>query len=148
MHESEWKTRKTRIDQQLRALSPAWEIIPYKPGLDTSALSCHAVEEYPTRSGPADYALFVNGNLLGILEAKKVGIDPRNVLEQAKRYSVGCEPTIGKWDSHKVPFLMRTVNKTPWSPQKSVSIQSLPIFRQPTHLIPNKWNGWSIFGSI
>ncbi len=90
MHESEWKTRKTRIDRQLQALNPAWEIIPYTPALNTSELSCHAVEEYPTLNGPADYALFVNGNLLGILEAKKVAVDPWNVLEQAKRYAAGC----------------------------------------------------------
>ena len=70
MQESEWQTRKTRIDRQLTALHPAWEIIPYSTGLNTSALSCHAVEEYPTANGPADYALFVNGKLLGILEAK------------------------------------------------------------------------------
>ena len=106
MHESEWQTRKSRIDRQLRALVPSWEIIPYRAGLNTSELSCHAVEEYPTANGPADYALFVNGRLLGILEAKRVGVDPRNVLEQAKRYAAGCENTLGQWNTFKVPFLI------------------------------------------
>ncbi|NJM79275.1 MAG: hypothetical protein HC854_05995, partial [Flavobacterium sp.] len=58
-------------------------------GLNTSALANHAVEEYPTEHGPADYALFVNGKLLGIVEAKKYGIGAQNVLEQAKRYARG-----------------------------------------------------------
>ncbi|GAK59891.1 type I site-specific deoxyribonuclease [Candidatus Vecturithrix granuli] len=97
MTESEWTTRKTRIDARLRSLNPAWEIIPYHGGLDTSKLTRHAVEEYPTNHGPADYALFVNGRLLGILEAKKVGVSSQNVLEQAKRYAAGCPKTIGAW---------------------------------------------------
>ena len=72
MTESEWKTRKTRIDAQLKALRPAWDIIRFEEGMNTSILSHHAVEEYPTANGPADYALFVKGKLLGIIEAKKV----------------------------------------------------------------------------
>ena len=68
MTENEWKTRKTRIDTQLQTLNPKWEIIRYKDGMDTSHLLHHAVEEYPTDNGPADYALFVEGKLLGILE--------------------------------------------------------------------------------
>ncbi len=105
MNESEWKTRKTRIDKQLRALNPSWVIIPHKAGMDISALDHHAIEEYPTDNGPADYALVVKGKLLGIIEAKKVSIDPQNVLEQAKRYSAGCTRTIGSWNNYKVPFL-------------------------------------------
>lgn len=52
---SEWHTRKTKIDARLLAVKPGWEIIPYKEGLDTSSLAHHAVEEYPTENGPADY---------------------------------------------------------------------------------------------
>jgi type I restriction enzyme, R subunit len=73
--------------------------------LDTSRLDGQAVEEYPTANGPADYALFVKGMLLGIIEAKKVGVGPQNVLEQAKRYSKGAFEGPGNWDHHRVPFL-------------------------------------------
>lgn len=114
MAESEWKTRKTRIDAKLKALNPAWDIIPFKDGLDTSALSHHAVEEYPTANGPADYALFVKGKLLGIIEAKKVAINPQNVLEQAKRYAAGADNTIGKWGDLKVPFLYSSNGTLIW----------------------------------
>lgn len=105
MTETEWKTRKTRIDTKLKALNPSWEIILHKEGLNLSSLNRHAVEEFPTENGPADYALFVKGKLLGIIEAKKVTINPQNVLEQAKRYSAGCKNTIGVWNAFKVPFL-------------------------------------------
>jgi type I restriction enzyme, R subunit len=70
MHEAEWLTRKQRIDKRLQALNPCWQIIPYRQGLNLSTLTCHAVTEFPTGHGPADYALIVNGIFLGILEAK------------------------------------------------------------------------------
>ncbi len=71
MSESEWQTRKTRIDARLRALTPPWEIIPCPDNLDTSALTHHAVEEFPTAHGPADYALFKDGQFIGIIEPRK-----------------------------------------------------------------------------
>ena len=72
--ENEWKTRKERIDKKLKALKPPWKIIKYSDKLDTKILQRCAVEEFPTANGPADYALFVKGRLLEIIEAKKVGI--------------------------------------------------------------------------
>jgi type I restriction enzyme R subunit len=68
-HEAEWQTRKQRIDTKLRSLNPAWQIVPWHSGLDPAQLVGHAVTEFPTEHGPADYALFVNGLLLGIIEA-------------------------------------------------------------------------------
>ena len=72
MQEAEWQTRKQRIDTRLRALNPPWQILAYRAGLDVARLSCHAVTEFPTDNGPADYALFVNGRSLGILEQAMV----------------------------------------------------------------------------
>ena len=114
MAESEKVTRKTRIDAQLKTMNPSWTIIPYQEGMDTSVLSRHAVEEYPTANGPADYAFFVDGKLLGILEAKKVSVDPQNVLEQAKRYSKGAQKTVGSWREFKVPFLYSSNGEKIW----------------------------------
>jgi len=105
MDESEWLTRKTRIDTKLRSLKPAWEIVKFSKSLDCASFTRHAVTEFPTANGPADYALFVNGRLLGIIEAKKVGISPQNVLEQAKRYAAGAENGPGNWHGYRVPFL-------------------------------------------
>lgn len=102
-YESEKITRKKRIDQQLKAAG--WLIIPYSEGMDLSTLSNHAIEELQTKNGPADYALVVNGKLLGVVEAKKLEVGAANVLEQAKRYSKGADKTIGEWNQYRVPFL-------------------------------------------
>lgn len=116
MSESEWQTRKTRIDARLRALVPPWEIIPYCEKFDTSALTHHAVEEFPTAHGPADYALFKDGQFIGIIEAKKVTVNPQNVLEQAKRYASGVanELAMGSWNSLRVPFLYASNGTLIW----------------------------------
>src|SRR4030095_7257650 len=71
MNEAEWLTRRNRIDTKLRSLNPSWQIVPWQDGLDVSCLSCHAVTEFPTANRPADYALFVNGSILGIHPRKK-----------------------------------------------------------------------------
>ncbi len=107
-HELEWQTRKQRINKKLEAVTPPWTITQYREGLDTSALQRHAVEEYPTANGPADYALFVKGRFLGIVEGKKVTVNPQNVLEQAKRYSLGALDGSGNWNGYRVPFLFFT----------------------------------------
>ncbi len=114
MTEYEWQTRKERIDRKLKSLNPPWKIIKYSDGLDTKVLQRCAVEEYPTANGPADYALFVKGRLLGIIEAKKVGVGPYNVLEQAKRYARGVFQGIGNWDGYRVPFLYATNGEVIW----------------------------------
>jgi type I restriction enzyme R subunit len=114
MTEPEWKTRKTRIDTRLKSLNPSWTIIPYSQGFDISKLDHHAIEEYPTKNGPADYALVVKGKILGILEAKKTGLDPQNVLEQAKRYAAGINKAIGSWGEFKVPFLYSSNGTKIW----------------------------------
>jgi type I restriction enzyme R subunit len=59
LDEKEWQTRKERIDTKLKSLSPSWQIISYKADMDLINLTCHAVTEYPTENGPADYALFI-----------------------------------------------------------------------------------------
>ena len=114
MSELEWQTRKERIDTRLRNMRPAWKIVPFREGLDTSRLHGVAVTEYPTKNGPADNALFVNGQLLGIIEAKKVGVNPQNVLEQAKRYAAGASDGPGLWNGLRVPFLYATNGEIIW----------------------------------
>jgi type I restriction enzyme, R subunit len=114
MPENEAKTRKRRIDSVLRSMDPPWTIVPWREGMETTRLNHHAVEEFPTDNGPVDYAFFVGGRLLGMLEAKKVGTDPQNVLEQAKRYSRGTRNTIGDWNGYRVPFLYSSNGEIVW----------------------------------
>lgn len=112
--EYEWQTRRDRINKKLQSLKPAWKIIKYASDLDVSSLNGHAVEEYPTANGPADYALFAKGRLLGILEAKRVKVGPQNVLEQAKRYAKGTYGGCGNWDGYRVPFLYASNGEVIW----------------------------------
>ncbi len=92
------------VDEALR--NQGWEIIPYSKELNLDSLINHAVEELPTETGPVDYAFFVEGKLLGVLEAKKPSVNPRNVLDQqTKRYSKSAYQGVGNWKGYKVPFL-------------------------------------------
>ncbi|WP_421918857.1 DEAD/DEAH box helicase family protein [Marinifilum sp.] len=98
------KEARLVIDEALK--KNGWEILHYTKGMDTTSLQNHAVEEYPTESGPVDYALFVEGKLLGMLEAKRPSTDPQNVLDsQTKRYAKTVKEGVGNWYGYKVPFL-------------------------------------------
>lgn len=114
MPENEWLTRKKRIDTKLRSLNPAWQIIPFSEVRDFSALTNHAVEEFPVENGYADYALYVDGKILGFLEAKKVAVNPQNVLEQAKRYAKAVRQGMGNWNGYKVPFIYSSNGEIVW----------------------------------
>jgi len=110
-NEFEWQTRRKRIDPKLVALG--WTVIRYRPDLNLATLNNCAVAEYPTANGPADYALVVEGQMLGIIEAKKLTLGPQNVLTQAERYSRGAA---GSFDFHgfHVPFLYSTNGEVIW----------------------------------
>ncbi len=110
--EAEWLTRKSRIDARLK--QRGWHLVRFSPDLNLKTLDKIAVEELPTANGPADYALFVKGQLLGIIEAKKVTVNPQNVLEQAKRYAAGVFDAAGEWNGLRVPFLYASNGTIIW----------------------------------
>jgi type I restriction enzyme R subunit len=70
--------------------------------------------DYPTANGPADYALFVDGRILGIVEAKKLSLGPQNVLVQAQRYSEGAVDNPFQYGPFRVPFLYSTNGEVIW----------------------------------
>ena len=110
--ESERRTRKSRIDPRLKAWG--WEVVPYAPGKALHGYKHHAIEEFPTDNGPADYALVVDGLLVGVVEAKKVTLGPQNVLTQAERYSKGVHGTGFNFAGYGVPFLYSTNGEVLW----------------------------------
>ena len=110
--ESERRTRRTRIDPRLR--ESGWEIVPFDERKSLKSYRHHAIEEYPTENGPADYALVVDGLLLGLVEAKKVTLGPQNVLTQAERYSKGATEGPIDIDGYRVPFLYSTNGEIIW----------------------------------
>src|SRR5438132_14099207 len=85
--ESERQARKWRIDPALRA--QGWEIAPYAPERPLGGYARQAIEEYPTANGPADYGLCLDGRIVGIVEAKRLGLSAEGVLTQAERYARG-----------------------------------------------------------
>ena len=110
--EPEWLTRKTRIDGKLRVLG--WKIVSHSSAFEPAKADCVAVIEYPTDNGPADYALFVNGRMLAIVEAKKISLGPQNVLTQAQRYSEGVAGNPFQFGKFRVPFLYSTNGEIIW----------------------------------
>jgi type I restriction enzyme R subunit len=112
LSESERRTRKSRIDPRLTA--SGWKIAPFDADRPLSQYDRHAIEEYPTANGPADYALVVDGQLVGVVEAKKVTLGPQNVLTQAERYSKGVPAASFNSDGYRVPFLYSTNGEVFW----------------------------------
>lgn len=108
--ELERQTRRERIDPRLKAAG--WRILPYERGKPVADYGPQAaVEEFETDAGPADYALVDQGQVLGVVEAKKLTVGPGGVLPQAERYSKGLaiqtDQTYGPHNL-KAPFLYST----------------------------------------
>ncbi len=77
---------RERIDARLE--QSGWVVQDLKK-VNLFAASGVAVREYPTSTGPVDYALFIDGNLVGVVEAKKddLGENITSVEEQSERYA-------------------------------------------------------------
>lgn len=109
---SEFLTRKQIIDGKLKAAG--WKVAPHVPGMPLAQYERCAVEEFETANGPADYALCLGGQVVGVVEAKKLSLGPQNVLSQAERYSKGVAPSGAGRDSFGVPFLYSTNGEVIW----------------------------------
>lgn len=81
------------IDQQL--VDAGWEAdtenLRYAKGTRPEPNKNKAIAEWPTKSGPADYALFIGMMLVGVIEAKKTAKNVYGAIDQAKRYASGIE---------------------------------------------------------
>ncbi len=117
---SEAETRYL-IDEQLRKVG--WEAdtekLRYSKGARPEKGRNLAIAEWPTDStvgnrGYADYALFIDEQLVGIIEAKAMHKDIPSVIDfQCKDYSrnIRSEDTkyqIGTWEKYNVPFTFAT----------------------------------------
>jgi type I restriction enzyme R subunit len=65
-------------------------------------------EEEETDNGPADYALWLDNKVVGLIEAKKLTVGPQNVLTQAERYARGLRNSSYNFDGLRAPFLYST----------------------------------------
>lgn len=112
---TEAETRKL-IDAQL--VSAGWEAdtdnLRYSKGVRPEKGRNIAIAEWPTATGPADYALFVGLKFIGVIEAKKKSKDVVSDMVQAKRYSRTIQPkgneefVGGPWGEYRVPFMFAT----------------------------------------
>src|ERR1039457_2410746 len=109
---SEWLTRKQLIDGRLK--SAGWTVVPFKADKAITAYEKCAVEEFQTANGPADYALCLGGQIVGVVEAKKLTLGPQNVLSQAERYSKGIDQPALASGEFGVPFLYSTNGEVIW----------------------------------
>jgi type I restriction enzyme R subunit len=112
---SEFLTRNQLIDRRIE--DAGWRIIrqrDFDPGMPLAAYNRCAIEEYPTDNGPADYALSVNGHIIGVVEAKKLSLGPQNVLIQAERYSKAVNWSPFNFHGFRVPFLYSTNGEVIW----------------------------------
>jgi type I restriction enzyme R subunit len=103
-NESEWKTRRERIDPRLKA--SGWTIVRFDESRPLG--DAQVIAEYPTSNGPADYALCLDGRLVGVVEAKRLTIGAQGVLPQAERYSRGITDGAFDFRGLRVPFLYST----------------------------------------
>lgn len=101
------------IDRQLR--ERGWEAdsstLTYAAGVRPTRNRNLAIAEWPTETGPADYALFVGERCVGIVEAKRFRKNVSAAIDQAERYGlglkgVGIEQTYP--DGFRVPFAFAT----------------------------------------
>lgn len=104
--ETERRTRRERIDPKLTAAG--WTIVPEGASADPALYKSHAIEEFSTVNGPADYGMVFDGQLVGVVEAKKVSLGPQGVLTQAERYARGLPAGVNDFDGLRVPFLYST----------------------------------------
>lgn len=114
------KSTRVLIDEQLR--TAGWDVdsaaLRYATGTRPEYGRNMAIAEWPTKSGPVDYALFVDGRCVGVIEAKRGTKDVPGRLGQAQRYAreitldTDALPEGGPWNDgeqrFRVPFMFAT----------------------------------------
>ena len=79
------------INRQLR--ERGWTVdsktLRYATGARPAKGKAMAIAEWPTTSGPADYALFIGTQLIAVVEAKRRNKNVSAAVDQAERYSKG-----------------------------------------------------------
>ncbi|WP_373547923.1 MerR family transcriptional regulator [Chamaesiphon sp.] len=127
---------KNIVDRMLHTLG--WSRIHYERDLETGGLESHIVEEYRVATGIVDYALFVRGLLIGIIEVKRLKGNLDLAMEQAKQYSKGSFDGVGNWRGYRVPFLYASDGEIIYFcdiRDESNLVDVLPTFHTPQALI-------------
>lgn len=96
-----------------------------------------AVREYPTDTGPVDYALFIDGEPVGVIEAKKssIGENITVVEEQSARYATSSFKWINR--EYTIRFAYEATDKLiKFTDYKDIKYRSRRVFsfHRPEHL--------------
>ena len=112
------------IDRQLRERD--WEAdsstLRYSKGVRPARGRAMAIAEWPTASGPADYALFIDTKLIAVVEAKRRNKNVSAAVDQAERYAkgfqfdAGTDAAGGPWGAYRAPFVF-SANGRPYLKQ-------------------------------
>jgi type I restriction enzyme R subunit len=87
---TEAQTRRI-IDRML--VAARW-VVQDRAATNVHAAQGVAVREVPTAAGPADYLLYVEAKLVGVLEAKREGVSLGGVDRQSQRYASGLDASL------------------------------------------------------
>lgn len=88
-----------------------------------------AVREFPTSTGPVDYVLFINGEPVGVIEAKKssAGENITFVEEQSSRYANSTFKWINR--DHSIRFAYEATDKlVKFTDYKDIKYRSRKVF--------------------
>ena len=119
---------KSRITIDKKLEESGWVIQDVK-SINLSASLGVAVREFPTSTGPVDYALFVDGVPVGVVEAKKtdVGENITTVESQSSRYA----NSTFKWikSEYSIRFAYEATDKlTRFTDYKDIKYRSRTVF--------------------
>lgn len=120
--------QKSRIIIDAKLRQAGW-IIQNKDSMNLLAGLGVAVREFPTSSGPVDYALFVNAKPVGIVEAKKesLGESITTVESQTARYANSTFKNVP--DGYKIVFAYEATDKlTRFTDYKDTNFRSRTVF--------------------
>lgn len=92
---------RKKIDQLLT--NAGW-IIQDRKRLNLRAGLGVAVREFSLNSGPADYLLFIDGKIAGVIEAKKFGYTLGGVAEQSTKYAMDLPKDLPRYQD-RLPFV-------------------------------------------
>lgn len=113
----------TRLLIDVQLLDMGWEAdtkaLKHSKGVRPEAGRNLAIAEWPTETGPVDYALFAGLTCVGVIEAKRESVDVPSTLIQAERYAQSIRLTEDEahpdapWkhgldDPYRVPFVFAT----------------------------------------
>lgn len=120
--------QKARISIDKKLEQSGWTVQDVKKLNPTASLGV-AVREFPTDTGPVDYALFVNGIPVGVIEAKRsdAGENITTVEEQSARYANSSF----KWvkAEHSIRFAYEATDKLiRFTDYKDMKFRSRAVF--------------------